>query len=176
MHTPACKQYVDVKLRGTDLVGFDGSHFFILLNPVSNLFLPRLERAFRDGLGHLWHFDRLICAVDERRVKCESTGVGRTESMRRMERSVSRECRPPASAHTVSADNYMRRTRSKAHWDSARAVTSCRRHTGVMRRVHIVAKGEQLTNDADGIGTFPPGRAAANGAFSSANHGHRSHD
>ena len=55
-------------------------------------------------------------------------------------------------------------------------MTSCRRHTGVMRRVHIVAKGEQLTNDADGIGTFPPGRAAANGAFSSANHGHRPHD
>jgi len=43
------------------LVGLDCGYLFIGRNGLADLLLPRLERAFRNGLGHLWHFDGLIC-------------------------------------------------------------------------------------------------------------------
>ena len=45
---------------GTYLVGFDSGYFLVGRNDVADFLLPRLERALRNGLGHLWHLDGLI--------------------------------------------------------------------------------------------------------------------
>jgi hypothetical protein len=47
---------------GTYLVGLDSGDLFVGLDRVTDLLLPSLECAFRDGLGHLRHLDGLICS------------------------------------------------------------------------------------------------------------------
>ena len=46
----------------TYLVGLDSCNLLVGLDCVTDLLLPSLECAFRDGLGHLWHLDGLICS------------------------------------------------------------------------------------------------------------------
>ena len=44
-------------MRSPYLVGLNGSHLFILLDKVSDLFHPLLQCSLRDGLRHLRNLD-----------------------------------------------------------------------------------------------------------------------
>ena len=98
------------------LVGLDCGYLLVGRNGVADLLLPRLERAFRNGFGHLWHFNSIIWSK------------GSTPNMM----SVHNKPRPATSNRTKrEVQTPHAPLNSFVEWSDARCVRSLERGCGV---------------------------------------------